>query len=256
MTDPLALDADAAHEPRRARWERWTEWPLMLAARGFLVVYAWPILDPTLDPAAARACRVVGFAIWLAFAADYAVRLLLSRHRGRYVRENVFALVVIAVPMLRPLRLLQVLTLLTVLNRYAGRAFRGRVIAYIVCSAGLLIFVSALAMLQTERRAAGARITDVGDALWWAMTTVTTVGYGDEYPVTAAGRVIAAALMIAGVALVGAVTATFASWLIERVADEDEAADPAEAPATAGDVAALRQEIAALRADLAARESD
>lgn len=250
MADPLALDADSDREPRRAVWERWTEWPLMLAALAFLVVYAWPILDRTLDPAHVRLLSWAGWAIWAAFVVDYVVRLVLSRDRWLFVRRNLLLLVVIAVPMLRPLRLLQVLSLLTVLNRYAGRAFRGRVIAYIVCSSGLLMTVAALAMLQTERRAPGAHITDFGDALWWAMTTVTTVGYGDEYPVTATGRVIAAGLMITGVALVGAVTATFASWMIDRVAQEEDEADPLEAPASRGDVAALRAEIAALRAEL------
>jgi voltage-gated potassium channel len=56
-----------------------------------------------------------------------------------------------------------------------------------------------------------ANITDFGDAIWWAVTTMTTVGYGDRYPVTSAGRMVAFALMIGGIALLGTATATLAS---------------------------------------------
>ena len=81
-------------------------------------------------------------------------------------------------------------------------------------------------MLDNERGKPGANIETFGDAVWWAMTTVTTVGYGDRYPVTGMGRVIAGAVMVAGIALLGTVTATLASWLIDQVRMERvEAAD-------------------------------
>jgi voltage-gated potassium channel Kch len=66
---------------------------------------------------------------------------------------------------------------------------------------------------------------DFGDAIWWAVTTMTTVGYGDHYPVTAGGRLVAFGLMIGGIALLGTVTATLASWLVETVAAEKEQAE-------------------------------
>ena len=79
------------------------------------------------------------------------------------------------------------------------------------------------------------------------MTTVTTVGYGDLYPVTDTGRGVAVGLMLCGIALIGVVTASFASWLVERVA----AAEAAAEAATQRDVLALTEEIRALRADVA-----
>jgi voltage-gated potassium channel len=255
VTDATALGAEPVEEPRRERWERATEPWLMVASVVFLGVYAWPILDPDLDPVLARTCLLAGWVIWAVFAADYAGRLLLSRRKAAFVRSNIFALLVIALPMLRPLRLLQGLLLLTLLNRFAGKAFRGRVILYIVTSALLVMLVAALAMLQAERPSGDATIRSFGDALWWSMTTVTTVGYGDEYPTTMNGRFVATGLMIAGVALVGAVTATFASWLIERVAEAEDEADPGQAPATRDDVDRLAAEVAALRAELAERDA-
>jgi voltage-gated potassium channel len=89
----------------------------------------------------------------------------------------------------------------------------------------LIAFIAALAALEAERDADGALITSFGDAMWWACTTMTTVGYGDTYPVTTTGRFIGVGLMIGGIALLGTVTATFASWLVNAVRDEQEATE-------------------------------
>jgi voltage-gated potassium channel len=132
---------------------------------------------------------------------------------------------VLALPLLRPLRLLRLIPLLSMLNRRATIRLRGRVGIYIAGGASLLAFCAALAVLDAERSSPDANISDFGDAIWWAVTTMTTVGYGDHYPVTAAGRLVAFGLMIGGIALLGTVTATLASWIIETVAAEKEQAE-------------------------------
>ena len=233
----------------RARWERTAEWPLTAAALLFLAAYAWPILDPTLSGAWVNACRVVAWATWALFAVDYLARLALSADRVTFVRRHVVDLVVIALPLLRPLRLLRLLTLLSVLNRRAHSSLRGRVVVYVAGATVLVLFVASLAMLDAERAADGASIITFADSLWWAASTVTTVGYGDRFPVTGTGRLIAAGLMLGGIALLGVVTATLASWLVERVAEVEEASRAA----TRRDVEGLAAEVAALRADLAQR---
>ena len=80
------------------------------------------------------------------------------------------------------------------------------------------MFFLALATLEAERDAPGANITTFGDAIWWALVTIATVGYGDMYPVTALGRFYAVLLMAGGVAIVGTASATIISYLNERVA--------------------------------------
>jgi len=209
------------------RWERAAEWPLMVAAVAFLAAYAAPILDPSLRPGMARDLGVVTWFIWSVFALDYLVRLGLAEHRGRYFRHHLFDLAVIALPLLRPLRLLRLVSLLRVLNQRAASSLRGRVAVYVAGGSALIAFCGALAVLDAERANPEANITTFGDAIWWAVTTMTTVGYGDRYPTTGTGRLAAAGLMVAGIALLGSVTATLASWLLEQlnVAQEEEVLD-------------------------------
>ena len=106
------------------------------------------------------------------------------------------------------------------------------------------MFVASLAVLDVERGQPGSNIENLGDSLWWALTTVTTVGYGDQYPVTDRGRVVAAALMLCGIALIGMVTATLATYLVEAVRDDREAVS--ERAQILAEIAALRRDIAAL----------
>ncbi|MDZ4234017.1 MAG: potassium channel family protein, partial [Dietzia sp.] len=183
---------------------------------------------------------------WVLFAVDFVVRLVLAKPRGRWLFTHWYEVVVIALPMLRPLRLLRLVMLLSVMHRSAGTAVRGQVIAYAAGSTSVLLVVSSLAMLDAERGAPGSSIETYGEALWFSVVTVTTVGYGDVAPVTPTGRVIAAGLMLAGIALLGVVTATLASWIVDRVSEVDEA----NQAATQAQVSRLSADIAALRADL------
>jgi voltage-gated potassium channel len=233
-------------QAQQERWETAAEWPLTVLALLFLGAYAWPILDPNLSGGWVTACGWVTWLAWTAFAVDYVARFGLSRDRRAFVRTNVLDLLVVVLPVLRPLRLLRLVKLLGVLNRHAGSSLRGQVITYLLGGTGLVLFLAALAALDAERGQEGANIETFGDAFWWALTTVTTVGYGDQFPVTTTGRFIAAGLMLAGIALLGVVTASFATWLVERVSEVEEES----AAATRRDVAALRDEIAAMRESL------
>lgn len=203
------------------RWRRLTEWPLAAAAILFLIAYAWSVIG-NLQGRDAIATDVAMWVIWVLFAIDYIVSLTLARPRGRWFVRNLHNLAIVVLPVLRPLRLLRLVTLIGVLHRASGSAFRGRATIYVIASATLLVLVAGLAVLDAEQNAAGANITNIGDAFWWAFVTITTVGYGDFFPVTLTGRLIAVGLMIAGIALIGSVTATFASWFVEQIRRQDD----------------------------------
>ena len=234
-------------EAARLTWERRAEWPLTIAALIFLGAFAWPILDPALTATWAATCDVIVWATWCLFVIDYATRVLLSRNRWLFVRSNLIDLLSVVLPILRPLRLLRLLTVLNAINRYAGGSLRGKVILYVTGSVTLTIFVASLAVLDAERGAEGGNIHGFGDAVWWAITTMTTVGYGDRFPVTTTGRVVATGLMLTGIALIGVVTASLASWLLDRVKAVEDAAQAA----TRKDLAVVTAELAALRRELA-----
>ncbi len=163
-------------ETRRERWETAVGWPLTLAAVAFLAAYAWPILDPNLGQPWSSLCLVIAWGTWGLFALDYLARVALAGDKPRFIRTHVLDLVVIALPLLRPLRLLRLMTLLNVLHRHAGGSLRGKVAIYIGGSTVLVLFVAALPMLDAERGAEGANIHSFQDVIWWAITTVTTVG--------------------------------------------------------------------------------
>ncbi|WP_315584567.1 ion channel [Actinomyces viscosus] len=226
---------------RLRAWERATEWPLAGAAVVFLGAYAWQILTAA-QGAAKDAAELVIDVVWALFGLDYVIRLALAPNRSHWFLHHLPDLAVLALPILRPLRLLRLVTLVGIMQRSAGTALRGRITLYTVGSAGLLIFTSALATLEAERNEPGSSIRTFGQALWWALTTITTIGYGDTTPVTTEGRCIAALLMIGGVALIGVVTATLASWIVSLVEEENAEQEAA----TQAQVAALQQQVSEL----------
>jgi voltage-gated potassium channel len=230
-------------EVRGARWDQRAELPLAAAAIAFLVAYAWPILQPDISPGWKSLCDWVIAVTWALFVLDYVMRLVLSAQRWSFFWRHLPYLAMVALPVLRPLQLLRLVVLLRVLNRRAASALHGRIAVYVGCATTLLLFTASLAVLDAERGHPGATIESFGDALWWAITTITTVGYGDEHPVTTAGKFIAGGLMIGGIALLGTVTASIASWLLDRVRETEETSRAA----TQADLVALHREIAELR---------
>ncbi|GAA3708384.1 potassium channel family protein [Zhihengliuella alba] len=206
---------------RVERWERRVEIPLILLALAFLAAYAWPVLDESIPRTLKRFLETVSWTIWGAFALDFAVRLALAEQRGRYALRHWYDAVLIALPMLRPLRILRVLSAARLLNRVFTRHLVGRVSVYVTTTAIACVLLGAIAILDVEQDAPGANITNFGDAVWWAIVTSATVGYGDFYPVTAAGRFIAVGLMLVGIALLGSITAGVAAWVTTAVAQED-----------------------------------
>ncbi|CAM5430166.1 ion transporter [Streptomyces avidinii] len=233
---------------RQTRWERRTQTPLLVLALGFAVAYAVPIVFPDAAEGVHRACKHAEAVVWGAFAADYAVRLGLSRSKKAFVRTHWLDLAAVLLPMIQPLRLLRVVSTLMLVGRRARMAPQIRLTTYVAGAVvGLLMFGS-LAVLSVERDAPEGNIKNLGDALWWSVTTMTTVGYGDHSPTTGLGRLLAVGLMLSGIALLGVVTANIAAWFISRFERDDqvERAQTAAITELAAEVRALRAEVARL----------
>jgi voltage-gated potassium channel len=113
----------------------------------------------------------------VAFALDFAMRLSLAgSDRWPYAKRHWYDVALIALPMLRPLRLLRLLALARIVNRSASRSLVGQVTVYVIGVNITCVLLGAIAVLDAEQDAKGANITTVGDAVWWASTTVATVG--------------------------------------------------------------------------------
>ena len=128
---------------------------------------------------------------------------------------------------------------------------RGQYATFVtILLAGMVLSVASFLVLQFESRSPDANIKTGGDAIWWGFVTITTVGYGDFFPVTALGRMVGVAVMFAGVGIIGALASILSSVLLpppKPVATESVVASEPAASATETELARLRVEIEALR---------
>ncbi|WP_282698168.1 ion channel [Streptomyces sp. CC208A] len=232
--------------PSKVEWEERTQTPLLVLAVAFGIAYAVPIVAPGAEPWVHEVCVWVEWGVWAAFAADYAVRLVLSPARWVFVRSHPLDLLAVLLPLIQPLRLLRLVATLLLVGRRARMAPQITLTTYVAGAvAGLMMFGS-LAVLHVERDAPGGNIKTLGDAVWWSFTTMTTVGYGDHAPKTGLGRALAVGLMLSGIALLGVVTANIAAWFISRF-ERDDAVERRQTEL----LESLTQEVRELRAEVA-----
>ncbi|MGA1171429.1 MAG: potassium channel family protein [Aquiluna sp.] len=130
-----------------------------------------------------------------------------------FLKENWLALMALLLPAFRSLRVLRVIVVLRGLEPYLNTR-SSRVGMIVGVTFPLILYTAALSIYEAERYADGSNIQSFGDAVWWSIASVTTVGYGDKFPVTADGRVIATFLMVIGIGLFSALTALLAAWVM------------------------------------------
>lgn len=230
---------DVAHrEALLLRIERLTELPLLLLAFAMIPLLVGPLLWDLSAEEGAVFIALDTF-IWAIFAVDLIIKVLVSPHRGAYLRRHWLEVLVVVVPFFRPLRLLRIFL-------FGSRAWVGmrrlvNVDFLFVYGIGLVI-VAATVVASVEG-GANASIQSFPDALWWAVVTITTVGYGDMVPVTVAGRAVAFVLMLGGIAFFSGLTANLASFLIKTE-------EPSRKSLTklVAEVEGLRREVAELHA--------
>jgi voltage-gated potassium channel len=214
------------------RFSRAVDGPLMVLALAMIPLIVVPLVAD-LSPRQARAVLAVDYLIWAAFAVEYVVKLYLAPQRRRFVKANIPDLVIVVVPMLRPLRVLRSARLLRLLGLARVVAFaveglqetrevlRRRGLSWVLLIVLALNLVAAALVLTFERGMTNGNIHSYPDALWWAVTTITTVGYGDRFPMSPAGRGVAVVLMVSGIALFGVITASIAAYFVEQKAEQD-----------------------------------
>jgi voltage-gated potassium channel len=217
------------------RFERLTAWPMLILSIAILPLLLIP-LAADLSPGTEATFIALDWIIWAVFAVEYGIRLYLAPEKGAFFRRNLIDLVVVVIPFLRPLRVVRSARALRLLRAARAGAFMIRgldalrdvltrhKLNYALAVAIVVVVAGALLVESFERDAPEGNIESIPDALWWAITTVTTVGYGDRFPTTAAGRGVGVVLMIVGIALFGMLAGSLASFFVEK--REEEAVDP------------------------------
>ncbi|HEY5880137.1 MAG TPA: ion channel [Nakamurella sp.] len=225
------------------KWEAATTRPLDILGLLFLIDFVAGRLVPAGPPWWQPSLTIISGLVWVAFVIDYVVRLALTSKRWDFVRSHPLDLVMVLVPMLRVLRAILLLR----------RSFRNisteRIAGSLLAIVGIIVVAGAMLEYAVEHNAPGATITTVGTAFWWAIVTTTTVGYGDTYPVTQAGRLIASVIMLVGIGLIGTVSATVASWFVKHKPSKD--GNGGEPPDVGAAIAALNQQLRELTAQQA-----
>jgi voltage-gated potassium channel len=197
----------------------WSE-ILTLLALAFLIAFSYPAFVDPVPSSTQTLLNIVQWISWIAFAADLFYGLSKAKDKARYLKKHPLEVVAVLFPFLRPLRLMRVISFggLAIQKVAIGRQFAITIKVFIASI--FIAYISAVQITITERAVEGSNIHNFGDGLWWAISTVTTVGYGDRYPTTTEGRFLAVVLMIMGISLVGVITASVAAWFV-RMGQED-----------------------------------
>jgi voltage-gated potassium channel len=220
-------------DERSKRIADWFEWPILIAA--LLVIPVIAIEESNVGDGWKTLGGLLNWVIWLLFALEATVMLLVVPSRRVWLRQNMLtvAIVVLTPPFLpaslqalRVFRLLRLLRLIQV-ARIARRLFSLEGLRYVAFLAVLTVIGGGTAFAAVEKG------NSTWDGIWWAFTTMTTVGYGDKFPETVAGRVVGMVVMLVGIGsiavLTGAVAQRFLTPQLEEIAElESQAAGEIE----------------------------
>jgi voltage-gated potassium channel len=166
------------------------------------------------------------FVIWLIIVLECLARYIVVPDRRRYFACRQIEPVLVVLPAFQVWRILGVEQASVIWGEGMSHflaILRHRGLFRVLLAATGLLFLGAWVDLLFEKHAPGSNIHSYGDALWWAVVTVTTVGYGDRFPVTVGGRAVAVILMLVGIGLIGTLTATVASFFVQEHTDANKA---------------------------------
>lgn len=202
------------------RIEHASRLPMVLLSIVFLVVVALPELTDV-SPEVDEALEAVNWLIWAIFAFELGLMTYLAPDRWRYLMSHWVDVLTVLVPFLRPIRLLRIAIISARLWSEVRVLIYQRTFSTVAMTS-LVSAISAATLVYAVERGADGPIQTYPDALWWAASTVTTVGYGDVFPKTAAGRGIAFLLMLVGISVFGLLTARVAAIFVEASEDDHQ----------------------------------
>jgi len=209
--------------PNAVRMGKFFEWPLIMVAIWLLIEWFLEVKGHM----SREAIIQTDWIVWGFFFVETVVTTSLVENKLRYLRCNWVNLIIVAgLPMywgftpvaavLRSVRLVLLLGLTVRFSRTLRTVLARNQLGYIMLLAGVVVVISGFIIAAIE-----PGISDPGDGMWWALVTITTVGYGDIAPATPEGRAFGALLIIAGVILFSLLTASIAAYLIDKDVEEE-----------------------------------
>jgi voltage-gated potassium channel len=204
--------------------ERVTKYPMALLGFAWLVV---AIIVVTTDVSSTASTVLVGilFTLWVILLVEYVVRLVITPDRRGYLKRRWAEPVTVVAPPLQGWRFVGIEKMCLLIHEGALRVeaiLKHHSLFRVLIAAAATLMLGAWLVLLFEENAKGSNIHNYPQALWWAVVTVTTVGYGDRFPMTEGGRIVAAVIMLVGIGLIGVLTATVASLFIKEHTDENK----------------------------------
>ena len=204
-------------------WAKRLEWPMILVA--FWIPIQWYLEE--LHMISVRAVLLGDWFVWLAFLLESLILLLLVRNKWQYLRNNWMNVAIILTgvfiiwgyaPVLavtRALRLLLVLGLLLRISRTLTQILRQNQLGNLLAFTLFMVVVSGVLISGFD-----PAIHDPWEGIWWALVSITTVGYGDVVPVSGPGKLFASLLIVLGIVVFSVLTATVSAYLIRRNEEE------------------------------------
>ena len=198
------------------QWQRKTALATLVLSLLYTASFVYPIYWYPVGNNIKVICSCISYFTWALFALDYLIQLKLAPDNVKFFKTHIFELLLVVVPFFRPLRALRALVFTTQASIRSKKALIQSIPLVMTGAAILMIVIMGAAVLDIERNAPGSNIHTPMDALWWGLVTITTIGYGDKYPVTTEGRLVAGILIIFGVAMISTLTASFAAWILSH----------------------------------------
>ena len=195
-------------------------WILTALAIAFLFGYSYPAFVPDVSPSSQSILDGIQWVSWIAFAADLLFGVYKSSDKAQFLKKHPLEILAVVLPFLRPLRLLRFISFGTLVFEKVNLGKSIAITFKVIVTALFLTYLAGIEITMAERGKPGATIESVGDGFWWAITTLTTVGYGDIYPTTTEGRFIAVGLMVSGICVLGFISATVAAWFVKMTQDD------------------------------------
>jgi voltage-gated potassium channel len=193
---------------------------LTILAVAFLIAFSYPAFVNEIDSRMQSYLDAIQWISWVAFALDLIFGFLHAREKRHYLKTHPLQIAAVILPFLQPLRILRIVSFgsLVIQKVAIGRSFSIAIRVFLTTL--FLTYIAAVQITLIERTDVNSNIKTFGDGFWWAITTVTTVGYGDRFPVTTEGRFLAVGLMIMGISLLGVISATIAATFVKMMQDD------------------------------------